>query len=68
MKQSWQDKMAHDLAQDWLRKCDPARKKRKPSTKSVKKRQQRVERRKLRRLKQMQDRQILARPLLKGVE
>jgi hypothetical protein len=63
MKQSRRDKLAHDLARDWLAKHEPkqaARPKPKPKP-------QRRERWQLRKQEQMQERRTLARPLLKGV-
>jgi hypothetical protein len=59
MKQSGRDKLAHDLARDWLDKHEP-----KQAARPEPKRRERWQ---VRKQQQMQERRALAHPLLKGV-
>lgn len=73
MKQSWKDKVAHDMARAWLATHEPTNKKRpkqkpKPQALKLKRDGGTAERWQIKREQRFQERQILARPLLKGVE
>ena len=72
MKQIWQDKLAHDLAREWLEKHEPQkeRPKRRPRRELKLKRGDggTAERWQIKREQRFQERRMLARPLLKGVE
>ena len=72
MKQSWTDKVAHDMAREWLEKHEPKRKRprRKPKPKALKLKRDggTAERWQIKREQRFQERRMLSRPLLKGVE